>query len=387
MVSIEYEWKPPRCELCTIFGHVHDQCPKKVMVTSTAEKVNDGFQTVTKKRKKGKSRSTNGGLFDGQLVKQNNQSLKAIVPPASPRRSPNADEGVNITVSNSYAALDDESEEEVENLYDELANLLKSTKTGERLSTFTVVQLFSCLDKISYIEWALDSEYILYGLYKKPMIQARSLAQPEWTCKIDEACIPVQWPKHASKGVSFTKDGSFAAICTRRDCKDYVNLISCHSWEIMGVFAVDTLDLADVEWSPDDSAIVIWDSPLEYKVLIYSLDGRNLGNNLGWRACASSLMCLDTRVEYGPQGLVEVRYDIMELPITLLFQKPPADKPNPKQGISAYYVNVPLPQFSVMDLKWDFNGSCLLLKDKDSFCCVAVPLLPDDSNSDYSSDD
>lgn len=165
-----------------------------------------------------------------------------------------------------------------------------------------VVQLFSCLDKISYIEWALDSEYILCGLYKKPMIQAWSLSQPEWTCKIDEglagiayarwspdsrhilttsdfqlrltvwslvntACVHVQLPKHASKGVSFTKDGKFAAICTRRDCKDYVNLLSCHSWEIMGMFAVDTLDLADVEWSPDDSSIVIWDSPLDYKVI------------------------------------------------------------------------------------------------------------------------
>lgn len=164
-----------------------------------------------------------------------------------------------------------------------------------------VVQLFSCLDKISYIEWALDSEYILCGLYKRSMIQAWSLTQPEWTCKIDEgpagiayarwspdsrhilttsdfqlqltvwslvntACVHVQWPKHASKGVSFTRDGKFAAICTRRDCKDYINLLSCHSWEIMGIFAVDTLDLADVEWSPDDSAIVIWDSPLEYKV-------------------------------------------------------------------------------------------------------------------------
>lgn len=165
-----------------------------------------------------------------------------------------------------------------------------------------VVQLFSCLDKISYIEWALDSEYILCGLYKRPMIQAWSLTQPEWTCKIDEgpagityarwspdsrhilttsdfqlrltvwsllntACVHVQWPKHASKGVSFTQDGQFAAICTRRDCKDYINLLSCNSWEIMGVFAVDTLDLADVGWSPDDSAVVIWDSPLEYKVM------------------------------------------------------------------------------------------------------------------------
>ncbi|RVW26712.1 WD repeat-containing protein WRAP73 [Vitis vinifera] len=143
------------------------------------------------------------------------------------------------------------------------------------------------------------------------MIQAWSLTQPEWTCKIDEgpagiayarwspdsrhilttsdfqlrltvwslvntACVHVQWPKHASKGVSFTQDGKFAAICTRRDCKDYINLLSCHTWEIMGVFAVDTLDLADIEWSPDDSAIVIWDSPLEYKVLIYSPDGRCL---------------------------------------------------------------------------------------------------------------
>ncbi|KVI04530.1 WD repeat-containing protein WRAP73 isoform X1 [Cynara cardunculus var. scolymus] len=424
--------------------------------------------------------------------------------------------------------------------------------------SFKVVQLFSCMDKISYIEWALDSEYILCGLYKKPMIQAWSLAQPEWTCKIDEgpagiayarwspdsrhilttsefqlrltvwsllntACIHVQWPKHASKGVSFTKDGSFAAICTRRDCKDYVNLISCQTWEIMGVFAVDTLDLADVEWSPDDTAIVIWDSPLEYKVLIYSLDGRCLSkyqayesglgvksvswspngqslavgsydqmlrvlNHLTWKVFAEFMHLSTVRApcsaavfkevdeplqldmsdlsltddftqhnsEYGPQGLIDVRYDVMELPITLPFQKPPADKPNPKQGIGimswskdsqyictrndsmptvlwiwdmnhlelaailvqkdpirtaawdptctrlvlctgtshlymwtpsgAYCVNVPLPQFSVMDLKWDFNGSCLLLKDKELFCCAAVPLLPD-SNSDYSSDD
>ncbi|KAL8224046.1 hypothetical protein R6Q57_019521 [Mikania cordata] len=426
------------------------------------------------------------------------------------------------------------------------------------VASFKVVQLFSCMDKISYIEWAQDSEYILCGLYKKPMIQAWSLAQPEWTCKIDEgpagiayarwspdsrhilttsefqlrltvwsllntACIHVQWPKHASKGVSFTKDGSFAAICTRRDCKDYVNLISCQSWEIMGVFAVDTLDLADVEWSPDDSAIVIWDSPLEYKVLIYSLDGRCLSkyqayesglgvktvswspngqslavgsydqmlrvlNHLTWKVFAefmhlsilrapcsaavfkevdeplqldmSDLSLTDDFTQqnsaYGPP-FVDVRYDVMELPITLPFQKPPAEKPNPKQGIGimswskdsqyictrndsmptvlwiwdmsllelaailvqkdpiraaawdptftrlvlctgtphlymwtpsgAYCVNVPLPQFTVMDLKWNFNGSCLLLKDKELFCCAAVPLLPDESNTDYSSDD
>ncbi|GKC32759.1 zinc knuckle CX2CX4HX4C containing protein [Tanacetum coccineum] len=150
-VNIEYEWKPPRCDLCKIFFHVHDNCPNKVSIppivdTPIVEKTNDGFQTVGKN--KGKYKSTNGGQFGGHSFKQNvryeptatadvpkkgatkkNLPLKASVPPTK--------EG-NITVSNSYATLDDESAKEVENVYDELANLLNSTKTGESSSTFTV---------------------------------------------------------------------------------------------------------------------------------------------------------------------------------------------------------------------------------------------------------
>nr|GEU98281.1 retrovirus-related Pol polyprotein from transposon TNT 1-94 [Tanacetum cinerariifolium] len=50
-VRIEYEWKPPRCDTCKIFGHVYDQCPKNTTVTPTiAEKSNDGFQTVVNKK-------------------------------------------------------------------------------------------------------------------------------------------------------------------------------------------------------------------------------------------------------------------------------------------------------------------------------------------------
>ncbi|GJR84597.1 zinc knuckle CX2CX4HX4C containing protein [Tanacetum coccineum] len=134
----------------------------KVTITPIAEKANDGFQSVANKRKKGKTRSTNGGKFGGQSIKQSvryepkaatnvpmmgasnvvNESksgssnvssmskiqpLKAIVPLASSRRSPNVDEGGNIIVSNSYDALDDDSDEEVKNMFDESANLLNST--------------------------------------------------------------------------------------------------------------------------------------------------------------------------------------------------------------------------------------------------------------------
>nr|GFB87392.1 zinc knuckle CX2CX4HX4C [Tanacetum cinerariifolium] len=52
-IHVEYGWKPHRCNICKIFGHVHDYCPKKVMtppivttsnvITPTVEKTNDGF--------------------------------------------------------------------------------------------------------------------------------------------------------------------------------------------------------------------------------------------------------------------------------------------------------------------------------------------------------
>ncbi|GJT26116.1 hypothetical protein Tco_0906391 [Tanacetum coccineum] len=94
-VTIEYEWKPPRCDLCKIFGHVHDHCLKKVsspptivtfnIITSTVEKTNDGFQTVGKKKKKGKSKSTNGGQFVGPSVKQNLR-YKPKAPTSAPNK-------------------------------------------------------------------------------------------------------------------------------------------------------------------------------------------------------------------------------------------------------------------------------------------------------------
>ncbi|GJT94634.1 zinc knuckle CX2CX4HX4C containing protein [Tanacetum coccineum] len=140
----------------------------------TQEKANDRFQTVSKKKKMGKSKTTTSGQLGVQLVKQNvryepkaaksmpntrasnvgntsksnpsyvssmskTQPLKASFLTSSSRRSPIIEKGGNITMSNSYASLDDESEEEIENVYDESANLFNSTKTGESSSTFTVV--------------------------------------------------------------------------------------------------------------------------------------------------------------------------------------------------------------------------------------------------------
>jgi hypothetical protein len=53
-------------------------------------------------------------------------------------------------------------------------------------------------------------------------------------------------------------------------------------------------------------------------------------------------------------------------------------------------VNIPLPNFRIVDLKWNSDGSCLLLKDREFFCCAAiVSALPEEGpdRSDESSED
>ncbi|PWA52145.1 ATPase, F1/V1/A1 complex, alpha/beta subunit, Zinc knuckle CX2CX4HX4C [Artemisia annua] len=50
-IRIEYEWKPPRCDSCKMFGHSLNQCPKNIVEpTSVVDKSNDGLQEVTNKR-------------------------------------------------------------------------------------------------------------------------------------------------------------------------------------------------------------------------------------------------------------------------------------------------------------------------------------------------
>ncbi|GKC44700.1 aspartic peptidase, partial [Tanacetum coccineum] len=55
-IRVEYEWKPPLCLDCHVFGHANDTCPKRVpvKVTSIVEVDNDGFTTVTNRKSKGK---------------------------------------------------------------------------------------------------------------------------------------------------------------------------------------------------------------------------------------------------------------------------------------------------------------------------------------------
>ncbi|GJY11335.1 hypothetical protein Tco_0379520 [Tanacetum coccineum] len=60
-VHVEYEWKPPRCDHCKIFGHVDDQCPKNAMNIPTIDMTDDGFQVVVNKQKMNHGNSPKNG--------------------------------------------------------------------------------------------------------------------------------------------------------------------------------------------------------------------------------------------------------------------------------------------------------------------------------------
>ncbi|GJW58707.1 zinc knuckle CX2CX4HX4C containing protein [Tanacetum coccineum] len=131
-IRVEYECRPSRCDICKIFCHVHGHCLKKVVsppivttpnvVTPTVEKTNDGFQTVGKKKKrKGKSKSTNSGQFVRPSVKLN------------VRYEPKA---TTSALKKGVTNVEKDDEEDVQHMYDESANLIQNTKTGGS-SSFT----------------------------------------------------------------------------------------------------------------------------------------------------------------------------------------------------------------------------------------------------------
>ncbi|GJY94750.1 sodium/hydrogen exchanger 6 [Tanacetum coccineum] len=128
-IRVEYEWQPPRCHTCNIFGHTEESCPKMVVVTPIVNDNNDGFQQVEfnyqprapsvgsngggnrgeASSKASPSKDTNVGTSVATKGNQNDrQEEKDVVDTGMMKMS-------NITTPNPFAALDEDEEEEVVN--------------------------------------------------------------------------------------------------------------------------------------------------------------------------------------------------------------------------------------------------------------------------------
>ena len=113
--------------------------------------------------------------------------------------------------------------------------------------SLAVVCLASCLDRIESLAWAPDSDHILCGLLRRATVQVFCASDPEWACTIaegpagvaaarwapdgrhilltadfclrlsawslvDQACIYLRAPKHATAGLAFSPDGTQLAV-------------------------------------------------------------------------------------------------------------------------------------------------------------------------------
>ena len=248
------------------------------------------------------------------------------------------------------------------------------------------------------------------------LLQVWSIQQPSWTCKIDGGLAGLTWcwwgpdsrhlltmadfslhltlwslvsksvslikyPKLAQSGLDFTSDGRYMALAERRECKDVVSIFECDSWQLVQHFPVGTQDLVGLCWSPGGGVLAVWDSVLDYKVLLYSMDGRCLStysayehalgvktvswapsgqflaigsfdeklrvlNHLTWRAVAehphpASLLragpAVYQEVEDGaaPLSLAprHSHYITLSPPVTIPTTRPDPEKPNPRLGV------------------------------------------------------
>ncbi|XP_052547949.1 WD repeat-containing protein WRAP73 isoform X3 [Tympanuchus pallidicinctus] len=253
------------------------------------------------------------------------------------------------------------------------------------VNTLQILQLYTCLDQIQYIEWSSDSLFILCAMYKRGIVQVWSLEQPDWHCKIDEGsaglvascwspdgrhilnttefhlritvwslCTKsvsyIKYPKACQQGIAFTKDGRYMAVAERRDCKDFVSLFVCSNWQLLRHFDTETQDLFGIEWAPNGCVLAVWDTCLEVRIL----------NHVTWKkitefehpaTLSNTKAIVYKEVEKSPSVETErfsfpptralassvfstqSKYDISQVPVSFQYVKPVVDRANPKMGI------------------------------------------------------
>ncbi|ORY45197.1 YVTN repeat-like/Quino protein amine dehydrogenase [Rhizoclosmatium globosum] len=196
--------------------------------------------------------------------------------------------------------------------------------------TLQIAALFSCSANVDVVAWAADSQLVAVASKAKKCAQIWSIVDPDWKCCIDEGvsglsnilwspdarhllvfsdfqlritvwslvskeAVYIQYPKYSNKGYAFGMTAATLlsqSVKTARILFQYMmpmtgrfsryNLTETGFNSSMdvngskghGTLSVETTDLEDIAWSPDGRFIAMWDTILEYKVLIYSPDGR-----------------------------------------------------------------------------------------------------------------
>lgn len=131
-------------------------------------------------------------------------------------------------------------------------------------------------DQLGGIEaamWAADSRQIMTWSENLLRISIWSLQTSNLQAFISS---PKMLPP---KGISFSSNSRFAAIAERKEARDVIGIYYAGlEWKMVQTIDVDTFDLQDVMWVNNDSAIMVYDSALDSKILIYGAGTGDLLN-------------------------------------------------------------------------------------------------------------
>ena len=106
--------------------------------------------------------------------------------------------------------------------------------------------------------WSADSRQVLTWAENNLRISVWSLITSQLTAYISN---PKLLPP---KGINFSENKKFVAICERKDARDIVGIYYAgNDWKMVNQIDIDTSDMQDVKWTNGDSAILVWDTPME----------------------------------------------------------------------------------------------------------------------------
>ena len=169
---------------------------------------------------------------------------------------------------------------------------------------------FTFVDLVTQVEWSpVDGSLLLVAIGKRSLVFVKSLHDPDWHCKIDEGIAGLahaQWgpgnnhvltvsdfkvrltiwgladksvqyiksPKHEDgRGIAFSPSRKLMAVAQRNsEAKDAIGVYDVGKpWNCLTTFNPDTFDLEDLRFSGDGQSLIVWDSNLKCKILIYQL--------------------------------------------------------------------------------------------------------------------
>ncbi|GKC90195.1 hypothetical protein Tco_1150844 [Tanacetum coccineum] len=169
---VEYEWKPPRCSSCKVFGHIHEECPKN---TGAGEK-----KTVKKPSQTSRGVSV-GPKIGFKPQKEYRHVSKKTTASSSDNKKKGVEPTIEVSNSNPFDVLNSVDNDEELGIWG-TTNLVNNEATSSGSSFMNVdnnsIGTTPIMDKIEKFEnLVIDGQAILVDKAERTGFGTQSLLE------------------------------------------------------------------------------------------------------------------------------------------------------------------------------------------------------------------